>query len=231
VKKSSKVTIMSVVTALTFTLGASPAMALSQPVNFAQPENLASQAALAQQNLVATDATLTDDSLETMVVGASAPDASESGGDSDFEAADISDADAEYGYDVDAAIELAKSELGTSRATGWDQEGECVMSVRRWVTAGDAAWNSGGTPVANYKNAKRVPLDSVQRGDILQYENMQFPDQWVSGVHTMLVTGVNKDGSLQIIQSNVPYGSGLVTEEDHFTPKPPAGFTTSAWRF
>lgn len=206
---------MTVVASLTFTLGASPALATPNVTDFSEAGGPAAYAALSQQSLVTTDDTLTSESLDAMINATT------------FDPTKLT-----HGYDVDAAIALAKSEVGTSRATGWSAEGECVMSVRRWVTAGDASWGGGpGTPVGNYANATRVPVEAALPGDVIQYEHLEYPDQWVSGVHTMLVTGVNDDGTLQIIQSNIPFGSGLVTEEDHFTPAPPEGFQASVWRF
>ncbi len=210
---------MSVVSTLTFTLGASPAIASPNNYDFSSEDTLAA-AAISQQTLVTTDRELMNDTLDPMLVGTSA-----SGG------TDFSFADLPHNFDVAATIAQAKSEIGTSRATGWSQEGECVMSVRRWLFAGNANWVGGGTPVSNYQNATRVALEDVQPGDVIQYEHATYPHSWVSGVHTMLVTGVNEDGTLQIVESNVPYGSGLVTENLSFTPNPPAGFIAAVWRF
>lgn len=134
-------------------------------------------------------------------------------------------------FDVDAAIAVARSELGTSRPTGWSMPGECIMSAKRWVNSAGGSWNSAGTPVSNYAAATAIPYHLVEPGDIIQYENIFAPHAWATGVHTMMVTGVNEDGTLDIIQSNVPYGSGLVTEEKNWLPDPPDGFTTSIWRF
>ncbi|WP_250544225.1 lipase [Canibacter zhuwentaonis] len=137
-----------------------------------------------------------------------------------------------HGFDVEVAIALAKSEVGTSRPTGWSAPGECIMSAQRWIRAGGGNWYGGiGTPVGNYANAIRLPASAALPGDIIQYEHLGSPDSWVTGVHTVLVTGVNPDGTLQIIQSNIPAGSGLVTEVKNFKPTPPAGFQAVVWRF
>lgn len=137
----------------------------------------------------------------------------------------------EFGYDVEAAIALAESEIGTSRATGWSMPGECIMSAQRWIHAGGGKWDGGGTPVTNYNNATRLPLHLAEPGDIIQYEHLFAPHAWVTGIHTVLVTGVNPDGTLEIIQSNAPAGSGLVTKDTSWTPEPPEGFQAVVWRF
>lgn len=136
-----------------------------------------------------------------------------------------------HGFDVEAAIAQATLEIGTSRPTGWAQPGECIMSAQRWIQAGGGNWPGGGTPVTNYDNATRLPLHLAERGDIIQYENIYAPHAWVSGVHTLLITGVNDDGTFSIIESNVPFGSGLVTAKDRWIPDPPPGFQAVVWRF
>lgn len=136
-----------------------------------------------------------------------------------------------HGFDINAAIAKALSEVGTSRATGWNMPGECIMSTQRWVRAGGGNWSGSGTPVSNYVGATRVPLAALKPGDVIQYEHLTFPHSWATGVHTMLVTGVNTDGTIDIVQSNVPAGSGLVTVEKNFVINPPAGFQAVGWRF
>lgn len=137
-----------------------------------------------------------------------------------------------HNFNVEAAIAAARSEIGTSRATGWSAPGECIMSVIRWVEgAGGANWVGGGDPVSNYTGATRLTIDYAQPGDIVQYENIDYPTSWVSGVHTLLIVGVNGDGTFDIIQSNVPGGSGLVTEVTDWVPTPPSGFQAVVWRF
>ena len=59
-----------------------------------------------------------------------------------------------HNFNVEAAIAAARSEIGTSRPTGWSAPGECIMSVIRWVEgAGGANWVGGGDPVSNYTGA------------------------------------------------------------------------------
>ncbi|MBB4071064.1 lipase [Leucobacter sp. OH2974_COT-288] len=137
---------------------------------------------------------------------------------------------ATHTFDVAAAIAAAKSEVGTSRPTGWSQPGECVISANRWLRAGGSNWVSSGSPVTTYSQAKRLPLSAALPGDVIQFENLAYPDSWATGVHTMLVVGVNDDGTYHIIHSNFS-GAGLVTEELNFKITPPAGFQAVAWRF
>ena len=203
---------MSVVAMLTYSFGASPAAAAVTTAS--STGTYSAHGTVSQQSLITANVELSNDSLAPVTVGAT------------FDPTVMT-----HGFDVDAAIQSALNEVGTSRATGWSQPGECIISARRWLTGAGADWTGSGSPVANYRGATRVPLENVMPGDILQYEHLTFPDQWVSGVHTMLVTAVHEDGTLNIVQSNVPYGSGLVTEELRFTPDPPDGFTTAAWRF
>ena len=135
------------------------------------------------------------------------------------------------GYDAIATINAAYSEVGTSRPTGWSQPGECIMSVNRWVREGNGNWGSGGTPISNYNTATEISLADVQPGDVMQYIYIANPDDWAKGVHTVLITGVNGDGTFRIVQANVPSGSGYVSANDSWTPSPPNGFRAAFFRF
>ena len=68
-------------------------------------------------------------------------------------------------------------------------------------------------------------------GDVIQYLSPTSPDSWVSGVHTVLVTKNNGDGTLQIIEANNPGGSGFVSENKKWTPDPPSGTVFKVFRF
>lgn len=136
-----------------------------------------------------------------------------------------------HNFDVEATIAAATAEIGTSRATGWSQQGECIMSAQRWIRAGGGAWLGGGDPVTNYTGALRLSPADAEAGDVIQYEYLSSPSSWVSGIHTVLITGVNDDGTFKIIESNNPAGSGLVSANDSWVPAPPAGFQAVAWRF
>lgn len=208
-RKMQKTLIFSVVSALTFSLGATPALA--QPVTeFGQASEAAAVASQSLNTEIDTSAAAPLDTMLTVASTKTGP---------------------EHGFDVDAAIAQAKLEIGTSRATGWAQPGECIMSTNRWIRAGGGNWTTGGTPVTNYANATRLPVELAEPGDVIQYENLVAPHAWVMGVHTVLVTGVNGDGTLQIVESNNPGGSGLVTMNESWTPAPPEGFQAVAWRF
>jgi len=204
----AKPLIVALVSTVTFAFGAAPASAAAPVEDFSR----AAAAPVNTQSLSPQVASMSDQSLEALTkMGnlASTP----------------------HGYDVDAAIALAESEIGTSRATGWAMPGECIESVKRWVTAGGVNWTGSGDPIANYQGATRLTLADAQVGDIVQYENIDFPTSWVTGVHTVLITGKNADGTFTIIQSNVPTGSGTVTKEENWLPAPPEGFQAVVWRF
>lgn len=138
---------------------------------------------------------------------------------------------AEPSYDWRAAVASAYAEVGTSRPTGWAAPGECIESARRWVNAGGGGWVGSGSVLDNYVGATRHAVDAAVPGDVIQYHAVGAEGAWVAGVHTVLVTGVNSDGSLRIVESNNPGGSGLVASSDSWTPQPPAGFHAVAWRF
>lgn len=205
-----KTFIVSLVSALTISLGTTPALATTTGLTETTDAEVA--AALGQQ-LLNTDTSNNTNSLEAML-----------------EVADIETGPA-HGYNIEATIAAAEAEVGTSRATGWGMPGECIMSAKRWVHAGGGNWTGSGSPIANYAGATRLPLELAEAGDIIQYENLYAPHAWVMGVHTVLVTGVNDDGTLSIIESNNPFGSGLVTKSESWTPEPPAGFQAVVWRF
>jgi hypothetical protein len=105
------------------------------------------------------------------------------------------------------------------------------MSAQRWIKAGGGAWTGSGNPVANYDGATRLTMENAEPGDIVQYEHIESPTSWVSGVHTVLITEVHDDGTFTIIESNNPGGSGLVKKNKSWTPEPPKGFQAVVWRF
>jgi hypothetical protein len=130
-----------------------------------------------------------------------------------------------------AVINAAISEIGSSRPTGYGQEGECFVSVRRWLRAG-GYWLGYGGPTSSYTNsgAYEVAIGAGQPGDVIQYAPIGY-DDWVDGVHTMLIVGVNANGTYQIVESNNPGGSGLVGRRNSVWPNPPAGLKAHVWRF
>ena len=206
----SKPAIVAIVSTVVFAFGATPAVAAPLATN-AVTNAVAEIDAPAAQTLSATHTldTADLDALSSLGNPANAP----------------------HGFDVAATIATAQSEIGTSRATGWSQPGECIMSAQRWITAGGGDWQGGGDPVSNYQNATRLTLANAQPGDIIQYEHLEYPTAWVTGVHTVLITEVHDDGTFTIIESNNPGGSGLVSENTSWTPEPPEGFQAVVWRF
>ncbi|WP_166986303.1 lipase [Canibacter zhoujuaniae] len=208
-RRASKGSVVAIIAAFTLSFATAPANAYAGNED---PET--AFAATTGQTLVTVDSDLASESLDALSVAIST-DSLVVG----------------HHFDVKAAIAQARSEIGTSRPTGWNQPGECLISAKRWINAGGGAWVHGGTPVNNYQNATRLPISAAMPGDVIQYEYIASPHSWAAGVHTMLVTGVNDDGTLQIIESNNPGGSGLVSENTKFTPNPPAGFQAVVWRF
>ncbi|SFH74277.1 hypothetical protein SAMN04489731_106124 [Amycolatopsis regifaucium] len=124
------------------------------------------------------------------------------------------------------------AELGTSRPTGWNQPGECVKSVQRWVAAAGGYFGGGGV-ISGYDNsgAQEVSLGSAVKGDVIQYTNANGNDQDWSHAHTMVVITNHGNGRFDIVQSNSPAGSGLVTRADNMIPTPAAGWVSRVWRF
>lgn len=213
----SKATILATIASLTLSLGATPAFAVTPIAPLEESVAAASVTSVTTprtpQSLVtevaATEVQPLDAMLEVATTTSAIP----------------------HGFDVEQAIAQATAEIGTSRPTGWSQPGECIMSAQRWIRAGGGNWSGGGNPVSNYVTATRIAYDAAQPGDIVQYEYTSDPTAWVTGVHTVLITGVNGDGTFSIIESNNPGGSGLVQAQSNWTPAPPSGFTAAFWRF
>ncbi len=211
-KASGSSAIMSIVAAVTFSFTASPASAapLEEP-DYAF-ENTTQQISFAQDR---ESMLRTIESFEIVIDGVSTTDVNGNG----------------HNFDVAATIAAAVSEIGSVRPTGWNQPGECLVSAQRWIRAGGGKWVGSGNPVANYVGAQRIALDDLTPGDVIQYEYIDAPTAWATGVHTVLVVGTNADGTLTIIESNNPGGTGLVRIQEHWKPAPPAGFQAVGWRF
>lgn len=209
----AKAFVITLITSVTFAFGAAPSFAAEPVEDFAPAPAAAVQpATLISQTLDTTNSALAGEPIDSVF---------------DMEAV----SNLPHSFDVKATIALAESEVGTSRPTGWNQPGECIMSAQRWIKAGGGAWTGSGNPVANYDGATRMTLANAEPGDIVQYEYIDSPTSWVSGIHTVLITEVHDDGTFTIIESNNPGGSGLVNKDEDWTPKPPAGFEAVVWRF
>ncbi|WP_449279350.1 lipase [Leucobacter sp. GX0328] len=212
-QSSAKAFIVGLVSSITFAFGAAPAVAAAPVEDFT-----ASAPAAAVQTSTTPVAQTLDTALADTDMLASPLDLAE-------------EASIPHNFDVAATIALAESEIGTSRPTGWSAPGECIMSAQRWIRAGGGNWVGGGNPVTNYDTATRMTIADAAPGDIVQYENIESPTSWVTGVHTVMIVGVNTDGTFQIIESNNPGGSGLVSKDEAWLPKPPSGFEAVVWRF
>ena len=207
-----KAFVVSLIASVTFAFGAAPSVAAEPIEDFSSSAAAVQPTTVVSQSLDTTSNALAGDAIESVL-----------------EMEDV--AKVPHNFDVEATIALAKSEVGTSRPTGWSQPGECIMSAQRWIRAGGGAWGGGGDPVSNYDGATRMTLATAAPGDIIQYEFMESPTSWVTGVHTVLITEVHDDGTFSIVESNNPGGSGLVGDNDSWTPAPPAGFEAVVWRF
>ncbi len=207
-----KAFVVTLISSVTFAFGAAPAVAVEPFEDFTSPAASVQPTTTVSQTLDTTNDALAGEAIASVLHME--------------EVATIP-----HNFDVATTLALAESEIGTSRPTGWSQPGECIMSAQRWIRAGGGNWVGGGNPVSNYDTATRMTLATAAPGDIIQYENIASPTSWVTGVHTVLITEVNDDGTFTIIQSNSPGGSGLVTKEENWTPAPPAGFEAAVWRF
>jgi len=213
VRVPAKAFIVTLVSLVTLAFGIAPATAMPEDLSLYEGVAAVQPATPAAQKFSTSENSLESKSLDTLMK------MSEFGNNP-------------HNFNVEAAIAAARSEIGTSRATGWSAPGECIVSVIRWVRgAGGANWIGGSDPVSAYTGATRLTIEYAQPGDIVQYESIDYPTSWASGVHTLLIAGVNGDGTFDIVQSNVPGGSGLVTEVKDWSPQPPSGFQTVVWRF
>ncbi|GAA3600005.1 hypothetical protein GCM10022198_25530 [Klugiella xanthotipulae] len=136
-----------------------------------------------------------------------------------------------HNFTVEKTIAAAYAEVGLVMRTGWSMPGECIAGAKRWILAGGGAWTGSGDPVANYEGATRVAMADAAPGDIIQYTYVNAPTIWATGVHTVLITGVNGDGTYRIVEQNNPAGSGLVSANDKWTPQARSGLEPVAWRF
>ncbi|CAL9463456.1 hypothetical protein SUDANB95_02670 [Actinosynnema sp. ALI-1.44] len=82
----------------------------------------------------------------------------------------VPSASAVQSFDNALIADKGLAELGTSRPTGWDQPGECVKSVQRWVAAAGGSFPSGGGVIGGYTAAGAAPVTLAQavKGDVVQ---------------------------------------------------------------
>jgi len=110
-------------------------------------------------------------------------------------------------FDQSKIVPTANAELGSQRATGWNQPGECMVAMGRWVNAaaGKTVWNPNATVYDSYirSGAVEVGLNELKSGDVLQRVSMgsDFNTNW-DHVHTMVFEGYAPDGTVNTIDSN-----------------------------
>lgn len=143
-----------------------------------------------------------------------------------------SPAGATQNFDNYRVADAAIAEVGSSRPTGWNQPGECIKSAQRWVATAGGNFGGGGV-ISGYVNsgATEVSLGNTVKGDIIQYTNGNGADSDWSYSHTVVVVSNLGNGSFDIVQSNVPLGSGKVTRVGNWRPAPASGWVARAWRF
>jgi WXG100 family type VII secretion target len=146
-------------------------------------------------------------------------------------------------YSAQKSIEIARAEVGTTRPAlihgdPMNAPGQCVISVQRWIAEAGGHFGGGGV-VESYQHSGAVEVtgQSLRAGDVLQFTSDTNPEVWDGYVHTVLVAGVNGDGTLDIIQSNATdvngqhYSPGTVTEVANWTPTSIPGWQWRSWRF
>jgi hypothetical protein len=125
------------------------------------------------------------------------------------------------------------AELGTVRPTGWDQPGECLKSVQRWVGQAGGYFGPGGV-ISGYveSGAVQIGAGEATRGDIIQWTNGNDGD-W-SLPHTACIVENNHDGTYWVVHSNWD-AKGLVSETRAWNPDPASigrnGWYPTYWRF
>ena len=109
----------------------------------------------------------------------------------------------------------------------WDQPGQCIKWVQRWVAAAGGRLGGGGA-VSSYRNAGAVEVsaDQATRGDIFQISR---GDSFEGSPHTgVLMAGRGGDGSFHIVEGNYD-GQGRVREHRRAL-RIPAGHQLRFWR-
>ncbi|MBP1047145.1 lysozyme family protein [Enterococcus sp. BWM-S5] len=131
------------------------------------------------------------------------------------------------------ALKNARNDIGNTYPTGWGNRGECMVAVQMWINGvRQGSWIPGGVRTGYLQSgAIEVPWTSAKSGDVIQYESLSSPDTFAVGVHTMFVEKINSDGSIHVIESNVPGGSGLVGERTVKQSDAPSGWRSVVWRF
>ena len=136
-------------------------------------------------------------------------------------------------FDNARVADCGLAELGTTRPTGWDQPGECIKSVQRWVAEAGGYFGYGGV-ISGYTNSGAVQVSATEatKGDVVQWTTGDDND-W-SHPHTVCIVKNYGNGRYWIVQSNWD-APGLVSENRNWDPDPHhCGRTTEFamyWRF
>ena len=137
-------------------------------------------------------------------------------------------------FNNESIADAGLAEVGLTCGTGSGAPGECVMAVMRWAAKAGGAWDNTGRPDTLYSASGATsvsnPAQDATKGDIVQYVSNTNPGGWVTGVHTYVIVNNHHDGSYDIVQSNVPSGSGHVTSVTGARISPPSGFHAEVWR-
>ena len=137
------------------------------------------------------------------------------------------------GFDNARIADCGLAELGTTRPTGWDQPGECIKSVQRWVAEAGGYFGYGGV-ISGYTNSGAVQISATEatKGDVCQWTNGNDSD-W-SHPHTVCIVQNYGNGRYWIVQSNWE-APGRVSENRNWDPNPEdygrAGYFPTFWRF
>ncbi|MHB8894553.1 MAG: DUF5719 family protein [Candidatus Geothermincolia bacterium] len=136
-------------------------------------------------------------------------------------------------FDNARIADAGLAELGTTRPTGWDQPGECIKSVQRWVAAAGGYFGYGGV-ISGYTNSGAVQVSAADatKGDVVQWTTGDDND-W-SRPHTVCIVENYGNGRYWIVQSNWE-SAGLVSQDQNWDPDPAhngrPGWYATYWRF
>ena len=136
-------------------------------------------------------------------------------------------------FDNARVADCGLAELGTTRPTGWDQPGECIKSVQRWVAEAGGVFGYGGV-ISGYTNSGAVQISATEatKGDVVQWTNGNDSD-W-SHPHTVCIVKNYGNGRYWIVQSNWE-APGLVSQNLNWDPNPEdygrSGYYPTFWRF
>lgn len=100
-------------------------------------------------------------------------------------------------------VDVAMSHRGETRATGWDQPGECVKWVQSWVTEAGGPPIPGGDHPFSSLAAVGVQVDQskLRPGDVFQRASQ---DSYNGSPHTAIVKSFDSEtGKVTLVEGNV----------------------------